>query len=605
MYLTDRDTAVNTVTVGDIKIDLDEPNWHDTYDVIPNQELPKDPQIKNTGVNDAIVFMTVQVPVEEITLTADNGTKGVKAPSELFWFKDTADGASTHANNFDSNWVHLDTKDTGADMSGLSHTYVFAYKTPLAANQTTSPLFDKIQIKNFIENEIMGGITEDIFINAYGIQASNVLESGVDLSNNLTTANLAKIYDIFITQSGYQLMHYYSTLNLAVTDANALTTDNADLPSRNGAACALHINGDTARLELINDVSSNSTVTLTQKTEFNLDNHKLTLGDQSSFVAQKDLDIKNGSIEGQHKTMIGATSGTLKITNLDVKTSMSVLGACVNVMAPEAVIKDLNIDCTTALTSSASGALTALQFVNSENVEVDDCTINVQGNTKSDLYACWLYNVQDADINNISVNIEGTTDSQTPANSNIKGIVADSGNTAEINNATINVSLSNDSTATSSRLTGIDLANSQSTVSNSHIEVDGINRCKYTFGALTYAKTVISDSDIISENSTDIQFGVRGDKDLELLRTNVTATKQNNANAVAVCGVGQSQTIKINGGEIFAKYSNPNGSGDSNGCGVQVVYNGKLIIGDILACLWLIAELIGERTTLHIGCYRK
>lgn len=201
MYLTDNDAAKNTVTVGDVKIDLTEPNWQDTNDVVPNQELPKDPQVTNTGVNDAVVFMTLQVPVENITLTADDGTKGTKANNELFWFKDSSDGASTHANNFDSNWVHLDTRDTGSDLTGTSRTYVFAYKTKVAKDETTNPLFDKIQVKNFIENEIAAGKAEAIDIKSYAIQASNVLESGVDITGSLTNANLTKIYDIFVKQN--------------------------------------------------------------------------------------------------------------------------------------------------------------------------------------------------------------------------------------------------------------------------------------------------------------------------------------------------------------------------------------------------------------------
>ena len=85
LYLTDNDSATNTVTVGDVKVDLTEPNWEDTENVVPNQELPKDPQVTNTGINDALVYLTLQVPVENITLTADDGTKGTKAKNELFF----------------------------------------------------------------------------------------------------------------------------------------------------------------------------------------------------------------------------------------------------------------------------------------------------------------------------------------------------------------------------------------------------------------------------------------------------------------------------------------------------------------------------------------
>ena len=76
LYLTDNDSATNTVTIGGIDITLVEPNWIDPSNPLPpNTELPKDPQIENTGNNSAVVFMTLEVPVENITPVADDGTK--------------------------------------------------------------------------------------------------------------------------------------------------------------------------------------------------------------------------------------------------------------------------------------------------------------------------------------------------------------------------------------------------------------------------------------------------------------------------------------------------------------------------------------------------
>ena len=51
-YFTDGDTATNTFTVGKVSIDLQEPNWNPPKDITPNQEIKKDPQIKNDGIND-------------------------------------------------------------------------------------------------------------------------------------------------------------------------------------------------------------------------------------------------------------------------------------------------------------------------------------------------------------------------------------------------------------------------------------------------------------------------------------------------------------------------------------------------------------------------
>ena len=76
-YLTDGETATNTFVVGDVSIEGIEPNWpgndsDDPKDIVPNEELPKDPQIDNKGVNDAIVFMTVDSPMENVTIINDD-----------------------------------------------------------------------------------------------------------------------------------------------------------------------------------------------------------------------------------------------------------------------------------------------------------------------------------------------------------------------------------------------------------------------------------------------------------------------------------------------------------------------------------------------------
>ena len=53
-YLTDTDTATNTFTVGEVTIDTIEPNYpgngsDETIDLVPNEEVKKDPQIKTQG----------------------------------------------------------------------------------------------------------------------------------------------------------------------------------------------------------------------------------------------------------------------------------------------------------------------------------------------------------------------------------------------------------------------------------------------------------------------------------------------------------------------------------------------------------------------------
>lgn len=218
-YLTDTEGATNTFTVGKVQIDLEEPGYPGNTDdsvknLVPNQEIAKDPQVENTGVNDAIVFMTVEVPRGNVTAVTTDGTKGTKQNQDLFWFKDTADAQGTFANNWDADWIELTAKETHEDTDTTSK-YIFAYKTKLAKDAKTTPLFDKIQLKNVIEGEIAAGIdgtdtnpnAEKIVVNAYAIQAAEVLEVLKDKSTDLTDGELTaetlgKIYDVYFKQNG-------------------------------------------------------------------------------------------------------------------------------------------------------------------------------------------------------------------------------------------------------------------------------------------------------------------------------------------------------------------------------------------------------------------
>lgn len=79
---------------------------------------------------------------------------------------------------------------------------MFGYKTKLAPGETTSTLFDKIQIKNVIEDEILDNVANDIKVEAFAIQAEEVLDkTGTDLTDDLSVENMKTIYDIFVKQS--------------------------------------------------------------------------------------------------------------------------------------------------------------------------------------------------------------------------------------------------------------------------------------------------------------------------------------------------------------------------------------------------------------------
>lgn len=185
-YFTSTDTATNTWTVGQVKIDLVEPEYDesDTEDITPNQELPKDPQIVNEGVNDAFVFIKVEIPKADVIVADQDGTKGAKAVQELFAYE------------WDDAWTLVDSDTSGAN----SNTYILAYGgddacTALANGNTTTPVFKdgKITFVNVIEGQDLELSTLTIPVEAYAIQTTDLTAADVKAP--------ADVWDIVSTQT--------------------------------------------------------------------------------------------------------------------------------------------------------------------------------------------------------------------------------------------------------------------------------------------------------------------------------------------------------------------------------------------------------------------
>lgn len=172
-YFTDGDTQTNTFTVGKISLDLQEPNWNPPEDITPEQEIPKDPQIKNDGINDEYVFLEVVVPYANVTIASDDGTKAPeKKDTELFSY-DVKDG-----------WVEVGTAKKDTANKTVTHLYAYGTNdamTVLGKNVTTGSLFDWVKFANVVEDEALEQTTQNIVVNAYGIQTKNIDDGKVSL----------------------------------------------------------------------------------------------------------------------------------------------------------------------------------------------------------------------------------------------------------------------------------------------------------------------------------------------------------------------------------------------------------------------------------------
>lgn len=149
-YFTDEDDATNTFTVGNVDIELTEPNWkaqgsQDAPEVYPGEALAKDPTVTNKGANPCFV----RIKVTGLDCLGDAGM--------ITYRTDYVDS------KLGDNWVlHTDG--------------YYYYHMVLAAGATTDALFDQIVIPTALTNG--DGETEyDIDVVAEAVQAQGAKSS--------------------------------------------------------------------------------------------------------------------------------------------------------------------------------------------------------------------------------------------------------------------------------------------------------------------------------------------------------------------------------------------------------------------------------------------
>lgn len=194
-YFTDADTTTNTFTVGQISLDLQEPNWvgnkiGDAKDITPNMEIAKDPQVENDGVNAEYVFVTAAIPYAEIKTAESNGTVNEATNTELFTTLNVNGEVGINAD-----WIEIGYLDDDNALSStivyredgtVVHVYAYAADpedgdaamTALAAGATTAtPVFNTVRFCNAVEDQGLEETSPDIVISAYGIQTTNIADT--------------------------------------------------------------------------------------------------------------------------------------------------------------------------------------------------------------------------------------------------------------------------------------------------------------------------------------------------------------------------------------------------------------------------------------------
>ena len=224
-YFTEVEVKENKITIGNISINLTEGSFdpETTYPVVPGSVVEKAPKIANDGNRDEFVLMTVTVPKAQVTLLDESGSNkgnpktGLDSIQQLFRLVaeqtdpntvlqvPTVSGRNidfTYHSGSDTGegvdgWVLLASDTTGTD----SDLYVFGYNKKMLPADETVTLFDKVQLKSFIDGEKKDGVT--IGVKGYGIQGNYLRGTNVDFTKaHYSAADLNEIYSIVRNKAG-------------------------------------------------------------------------------------------------------------------------------------------------------------------------------------------------------------------------------------------------------------------------------------------------------------------------------------------------------------------------------------------------------------------
>lgn len=177
-YLSvDPGTAINVITVGDIKIDLKEEAWEkeNAQELHPKETAAKDPVVVNTGSNPAYVFLEVVVPMRDFSAVSDDGKKEESKMQRLFQYD--ADLTS---------WELIE-----ETVKGGKTVCVYGYRKVLLPGASTAPLFTEVSAVNYLEGSLEASDVCSIDITAKAIQ--DQMQTSVQ--------SLKEIYAVFLRQT--------------------------------------------------------------------------------------------------------------------------------------------------------------------------------------------------------------------------------------------------------------------------------------------------------------------------------------------------------------------------------------------------------------------
>lgn len=220
-YFTDDEAAVNTFTMGNVKIDLIEDFEEDEAELIPGKDIKKAVTVKNVGHNEAYVRVHIAIPA-----IVDDGDPSFAAVNNFLHFNFDWDSVK------DGQWTWFKTDKPAeikyADYPGYPATgnpewnfykeninsvdynvYVVTYETALKSGETTTTAaINNVYLDASVDNEFVtddeGNVTSIIYTDTH--------ENKIVLDTEDVTAAIPDAFKILVVAEAAQKEGFTSAI---------------------------------------------------------------------------------------------------------------------------------------------------------------------------------------------------------------------------------------------------------------------------------------------------------------------------------------------------------------------------------------------------------
>lgn len=285
----------------------------------------------------------------------------------------------------------------------------------LSGDKTVSvaPETDTVTLKQSGKMDQSASITQDQTTFSSTDFANAAKTTGRVTANGLTAGSWNSVTNFVITP--VQKSVYYTSIEKAIADVNAQSTDGADVKRSNAedAAVAVSIwNGKTV-INVLKDVNNVQSFTLSKDAEMDLNGHTITFAPKQYMTYEKSLALKNGSMIGNNSNYVLLCSKSNANSNTAIK-NIAFKGTVNSDIGSAAILSDIssktavldNVSYTQSGTGNASYNTNCSIFrgesltANHVSIDIDLSNVNITRGTQ------WSGNVTATDC---SANVKSKT----------------------------------------------------------------------------------------------------------------------------------------------------------------------------------------------------